>query len=167
MAASTNSSCAPRGPRSRRRQPQNALQVRKPHLNAFTVVARPFRSCGPRQRPRDITRALIEATRNLAGRRIGTTLSFQWAWEAVSRAATIEQCDPVIHQSAACRQRLPSGADIGVGGLLVVEIRTRKGPVFSLGLVDDRNVRRDPFLLDQPVQHWRRSVGGVGREPLR
>jgi transposase len=39
MAASTNSSCAPRGPRRRRRpEPKNALQVREPHLDALTVM---------------------------------------------------------------------------------------------------------------------------------
>lgn len=27
-------------------------------------------------------------------------------------------------------------------------------------------MRRDPFLLDQPIQHQRRSVGGIGSEAL-
>src|ERR1700738_4938489 len=39
--------------------------------------------------------------------------------------------------------------------------------LFSLGLVDDRDVRRDLLLLDQPVQHGGRSIGRIGREPLR
>jgi hypothetical protein len=112
MAASTNSSCAPRATKAEAAEPQNALQVCEPHLDAFPVMAWPFESCGPSQRPRDITCALVDATRNLAGRRIGTTLGSQWTWGAVSCAATVEQCDPVIHQGAACRQRLTSGADI-------------------------------------------------------
>jgi hypothetical protein len=38
---------------------------------------------------------------------------------------------------------------VGVGGFVVAEIVTREDPVFSLGLVDDRDVRRDLLLLDQ------------------
>ena len=79
-------------------EPQDALQMREPHLDAFTVVALLFKSGGPSQRPRDIASALVDAARDLTGRRIGTTLGFHWAWDAVSHAATVKQCDPVIHQ---------------------------------------------------------------------
>src|SRR5262249_55661023 len=94
---------------------------------------------------------------------MGTASDFQWAWSAVSRAAAIEKRDPVVHEGTACRQGLPAGADMGVRGFVVAEVLAREGPVFSLGLVDDRDVRRDPLLLDQPVQHRGRSIGGNRR----
>jgi len=40
IAASVNSSCAPQGPRNRRAtEPEDALQVGEPHLDALTLAA--------------------------------------------------------------------------------------------------------------------------------
>src|SRR4029434_7856945 len=86
---------------------------------------------------------------------------------AVSRATSIEKRDPIVDEGPACRQGLAGGADIGVRGFVVAEVLAREGPVFSLGLVDDRDMRRDPLLRDQPVQHRRRSIGGISGEPVR
>ena len=74
---------------------------------------------------------------------------------------------PVIHESATRRQDLPGRADVGVGARVVVELLAREGAVLSPGLVDDGDVRGDLLVFDQPVQHRRRSIGGVRGEPLR
>ena len=140
--------CAARAAQAKTAEPQNALQVRKPHLDAFTVMPRLFERFGPGERPCDIAGALVDAAGNLAGRCMGAASGFHWAWGAVSRAAAVEKRDPVVDQGAARRQ---GGADIGVGGFVVAENLAREAPVASLGLVDDGDVRCDPLLLDQPA----------------
>src|SRR5437879_1644152 len=56
---------------------------------------------------------------------------------------------------------------VGVSLGIVSEIAAREGAILSRRLVDDRDVRRDLLVLDEPVQHRRRSVGGIRNEPLR
>jgi hypothetical protein len=47
--------------------------------------------------------ALVDAAGVLAGRCVRTASGFQWAWDAVSGAATISNVIPLIHEGAACR----------------------------------------------------------------
>jgi hypothetical protein len=47
------------------------------------------------------------------------------------------------------------------------ECFARECPIIAFRLVDDRNVRRDTLLIDQPVEIWRRAIGGVGGKPAR
>jgi hypothetical protein len=51
--------------------------------------------------------------------------------------------------------------------LVKAEVFPTKGPVFALRLVDHRDMRRYPRLVDQPVQVGSGTVGGVAREPFR
>src|SRR5882724_12497073 len=126
-----------------------------------------FESFGPREGPSDIAGALVDAAGNPASRRLGAASGFQWAWGAIFRAAEIKQRGSIIHEGAARRQALPRGANIAVGGLVVAEVRTRESPVFAPGPVEDRDMRRDLLLLDKPIQHWGRSVGGIAGDALR
>src|SRR6476620_1028624 len=158
---------APGATQTKPAEPQDALQVREPHLYAFALAPRLLEGFGPGKGSGDIAGRLVDTAGNLAGRSIGTASSLQRARGAVPRAAAIKKRGPVIHKGAARRQGLPAWADIGVGARVVVELLAREGTVLSLGLVDDGDVRRDLLVFDQPVQHRRRSIGGVRREPLR
>jgi hypothetical protein len=83
-------------------EPQDALEVREPHLDAFTLVPRSLEGFGPAKETGDIASALIDAAGNLAGR-CGTALSLHRARDAVPRAAAIEKRSTVIHERAARR----------------------------------------------------------------
>ena len=56
---------------------------------------------------------------------------------------------------------------VDVAGRIIAKVATRKGAVIPLRLVENRNMWRDAFLLDQPVQHRSRPVGGIPNKPLR
>src|SRR5947208_666077 len=62
-------------------------------------------------------------------------------------------------------ERLPGGASVGVTGVVVSEVLAREGAVGALGFVEHRDVRLDPAIMDQPVQHIGRAVGGVADQP--
>ena len=142
---------ATRATQTKTAEPQDALQVREPHLYAFAVVSRLLEGFGTGERSSDVAGALVDAAGNLADRCLWTASGFEWARGAVSRAAAIEKRGAVVYERATGRQGLPGRADIGVGALVVTELVTLEGPVFSFGLIDDGDVRRDLLLLDQPV----------------
>jgi hypothetical protein len=39
-------------------------------------------------------------------------------------------------------------------------------PILTLRFIDNRNVRRNLLIVDEPVEVCRRPVGGISREPL-
>ena len=86
---------------------------------------------------------------------------------AIPRASEVEERGPVVYDSPARRQGLPRRTGISVGGLIIAEVLPREGTILALGSVEDRDVRRDRLLLDQPVEHRCRAVGRVAGEPLR
>ena len=84
----------------------------------------------------------------------------------VEQTAAVENCIPCIDPARGC-QAFPGWADIGIGAFVIAEVLPREGPILALGPVEDGDVRGDLLLLDEPVQHRRRPVGGIAREPLR
>src|SRR5690242_1037625 len=124
----------------------------EPHLDALALTARLLEGIGASERSSDITSVLVDAARDPALRCFWTAAGFEIALCTIRHTAAIEDrissIDPVRG-----RQGLARGASIGVGARLVPEIGAREGPVLALGLVDDRDVRRDLLLLDEPAQH--------------
>src|SRR5271155_4677190 len=55
-------------------------------------------------------------------------------------------------------------ASVGVSGVVVDKILAREGAVAALGFVEHRDVRLDPAVIPQPVQHLCRAVGGVAKQ---
>ena len=51
--------------------------------------------------------------------------------------------------------------------MVVGEVGSLEGAVAALGLVEDRDVRLDPALMNQPGEHLGRAVGAVGGQPFR
>ncbi|MNE50175.1 hypothetical protein D3C80_1447370 [compost metagenome] len=66
--------------------------------------------------------------------------------------------------SAILLQFVATRTAIEVGGGIIGEVGPGEGPVRPARLVDDRDVRRDPSIIDQPFQHLCRAIGGVGGE---
>ena len=60
---------------------------------------------------------------------------------------------------------LSGGAAIGIAGVVVDEILTRESAVNALRFVEHRDVRFDPAVMDQPVQHLGRAIGAVPNQP--
>src|SRR6185436_8008332 len=79
---------------------------------------------------------------------------------AVEFARPIKQCRAFMHRAAGSKffsRRTIVSISLGV----VSEIAAREGAILSLRLVDDGDVWGDLLLLDEPVQHRRRSIGGI------
>src|ERR1700742_990959 len=66
---------------------------------------------------------------------------------------------------ATCSELLSARAVVDVGGRIISKVAAREGAIISLRLVDNRNMRCDVFLLDQPVQHRSRPVSGIPDKP--
>src|SRR5947208_3588855 len=116
--------------------------------------------------PGDIAGALVDAARDPAEWGLRAASWLELALGAINEAAAVEDRVPGI--DAACRrQRLALRAGIGVAALVIAEVLSGEGPIFTLGPIENRDVWCYLFLLDQPVQHRGRSVGGIGGEPLR
>ena len=154
MAASVNSSCAPCGPRRRSR---SSRSIRFSCANRLSM----------RLRSRNVPGAFVPMARNRTKRRLGAAPCFEFAAVAIMLSRQIEQCRAMIHERPCRREGLAGRTDIDVLLGVVPEIAARENTILALRLVDDRDVRRDPLFLDRPVQHRRRSVGGIRRQPLR
>jgi hypothetical protein len=54
-----------------------------------------------------------------------------------------------------------SRAAVSVAGVIVGEVLAREGAVRALGFVEHRNVRLDPVVMHESVQHLGRAIGAV------
>src|SRR5277367_4805378 len=68
---------------------------------------------------------------------------------------------------AAGPEPLPTRAVVDVIGRVISKVAARESAVIPLRLIEHRDVWRDAFLLDQPVQHWSGPVSGISNKPLR
>jgi hypothetical protein len=69
-------------------------------------------------------------------------------------------------RSAIAPEGLCGRTAVGVTGLIVAEIIAREGAVAALRFVVNRDVRLDPAIMHEPVQHLGRAVGGVADQAL-
>src|SRR5439155_1568918 len=67
--------------------------------------------------------------------------------------------------SAVALEGLASRAPVGVADMVVSEVLAREGAVWALGFVEDWDVRLDPTVMNKPVQHLGRAIGGVTDQP--
>src|SRR5215216_2792740 len=58
-------------------------------------------------------------------------------------------------------QKLAHRADVDIAVLVKREVSPREGAVLTYRLVDNRDVRRDLLLIDDPVEHRSRPVGAL------
>jgi len=74
-----------------------------------------------------------------------------------------------LHQWSACRwyAKTCRRAVVDVALRVEAEVFAAEGPVLLLGLVVDRDVRRDVSVVDQPLEVGTRTVGRIAGEPFR
>ena len=140
------------------------FEVRKAHLDLFALIT----GCGElgraHQRTGVIAGFLILIARDLAGRRVRTTLRLERADPAVASAGTVAH--NMVGADAACgREQLAGGADIEVAVAVEGEVGTREGAVVAAALIPDWDVRRDAGF-DQPAEELAGALGRIGDEAL-
>ena len=116
----------------------------------------------------------MDRARDLSGGRVGTTPRLQRTALAIQLAGAIAHHAVLVDERArhsigflALPEFLAGRADIAVALVVVGEVVAREGTVSALGFVEHRDVWLDPLLIDQPVQHLGRAVGGVANQPGR
>jgi hypothetical protein len=143
-------------------------------ISTFSFAARSQIGIGIGDVAGEVTRAFMGRAQNLAGRSVGAAPGIHWAGVAVMLARPVT--DQVVFRHTGPRRLEPprvvledlsGGAAIGVAGMVVGEVLAREGAVGALGFVEHRDVRLDPALMDQPVQHLGRAIAGVGNQALR
>src|SRR5437763_8849278 len=109
---------------------------------------------------RHIASALMDGARDLAGGCLRTALRFQGTRLAIQLAGAIAHHAVLIDKRArhsidflALPEFLPGRADIAVALVVIGKVLAREGAVGMLGFVEHGDVRLDPLLIDQPVQH--------------
>src|SRR5580704_14011527 len=70
---------------------QDALQVRKPHLDLLALMSRLLEALGASQRPGNVSGVLMDIARDLARWFFWTALRFEWANVAVELAGAIQK----------------------------------------------------------------------------
>ena len=168
MAARTNSSWAPRGPRSRSRP---SFRIRFKCANLISIFLRSRR---------DFSKSSVSANDR------ATSRACSWMSRGILRDGSFGQhCGLSGHTSqssllARYRSVLPSctvplvpslrfsaRAVVNVAGRIISKVAAGEGAVVPLRFVEHGNMRCDAFLLDQPVQHRSSPVGGIPDKPLR
>src|SRR5450631_1331789 len=107
----------------------------------------------------------MDIARDLARRLLWAALRFERAYIAVELAGAIQKRLAFVH-GAARPKPLSSRAVVDVAGRVISKVAAREGAILPLRLIEHRDMWRDAFLLDQPVQHRSRSVSGIPDKPL-
>ena len=76
--------CAVRASKTQPAEPQDAFQVREPHLDTLAIVPRLLEGCGASKRSSDVAGSLVDAAGNFASWGLGAASGFQWARGAIS-----------------------------------------------------------------------------------
>ena len=71
----------------------------------------------------------------------------------------------VHHRTSRC-EGLVRRADINVVLLVEGKVCPAEGAILALRFVGDWDVRRDIFVVDEPIEVLSRAIGGITGEPL-
>src|SRR3984957_1333406 len=115
-----------------------------------------------------IWRMRVKVSRDLASDRVGAAARLERADVAIQFAGAIESCalgcDAASGDGVGASeldQLFARGAGVTVALRIESEVGAGKRAVRSVGLVEDRDVRGNIFLFDQPCQAVRRAIGAV------
>src|SRR6201996_2434196 len=108
----------------------------------------------------------MDIARDLARWLFWAALRFERAYIAVELACTIQKRLALVN-GAACSELLSARAMVDIAGRVILKVAAREGAVIPLRLIKHRNMWRDAFLLNQPVQHRSCPVSGIPDKPLR
>src|SRR6516225_12097985 len=102
----------------------------------------------------------MDTARDFPLRRLWAAFGFQRTRPAIRGPGAIEENIAIV--DPACRvQKLALRAYIDVPILVEGKVLSAQRAIFVLGFLNDRNVRSDPLLVDDPVERRRRSVRSV------
>jgi len=129
------------------------------HLNLFPKTTGGLVFGGRGESASDVSSVLVQITRDLAGDRVRAALRFEFADVAIQFAGAIESCalgcDAASGNGVGASEldklfarRAGVTVAFGVEG----EVGAGERAVGSVGLVEDRDVRGNVFLFDQPCQ---------------
>src|ERR1700744_5761172 len=107
----------------------------------------------------------MDVARDLACWFLWTALQFERAYVAIELACTIQKGLALVH-GAARPKLLTTWAVIDVADRVILKVTPREGAIIPLRFIEHRNMWRDAFLLDQPVQHRSGSVSGISDKSL-
>jgi hypothetical protein len=126
-------------------EPQNALEMRKPHLDLLTLTPRLLETFGASERPGDVLSVLMDIARDLARWLLRAALGFERTYIAVELACAIQKRLAFVHPAAGS-EPFSARAMIDVAGWVISKIAARNGAIISLRLVEHRDMWRDvPF----------------------
>src|SRR5262249_841067 len=104
------------------------------HLDALSIVARPFERLGLAECPSDIAGLLVDTARDLARRLLRTAPHLERADVAAELAGSVKQ-QVVIHDFASAREGLPAQADLAHGSVRVrFQVHCRQGGTLATWL---------------------------------
>src|SRR3954454_25055429 len=85
----------------------------------------------------------------------------QRAGIAIVLACAIHERRAIIHQRPFARQHLACRAEVPVAFTVIGEVLAFEGSVATCRLVEHRDVRLDPALMNEPAEHLGRSIGAI------
>ena len=121
------------------------------HLNPLSFAAGLFERFGLGQSAGNVARLFVDAARDRAERRLWTALYLKRAVTTVGCAGEITKRLAIDHR-AGRRQKLACRADIDVALFVEGEVFPTEGAIFALGFIDDRDMRLDVFVVDEPIE---------------
>src|SRR6516225_9485355 len=87
---------------------------------------------------------------------------------AIAQRVVLHHANPRDSElPAVALKGLSSRTSVAVTGMIVDKILAREGVVRAFGFVEHRDVRLDPAVIYEPVEHLGRAVPGIGDQPLR
>ncbi len=140
--------------------------MREPHLDLLALMSRLLEALGASERAGNVSGVLMDVARDLARWFLWAALRFEWANVAIELACAIQKRLALVH-GAARPKPLSARAVVDVAGRVISKVAAREGAIIPLRFVEHRDMWRDAFLLDQPVQHRSRPVSGTADKPSR
>lgn len=107
----------------------------------------------------------MRSTVDFTAQHVGTALRLQGAWLASVLTASIA-IRILLFAAPGRLEIFPGRADIAIVLGIVDKVGTFKGAIIVAGFVPYRDMRRNPFLLDQPSQHGGRAIIGIAHQQL-
>src|SRR5580704_10082806 len=125
------------------------------HLNAFAFTTRLFKGVAAGDRTSNVASLLVDVAEKLARWVLGATLHLQWTDIAIALTRPV-RAHVVVPDPASRGQNLTGRTGVNVARLVIAEVLAREATIFPSLHVDDRDVRFDLFVIDEPIKSWRR-----------
>src|SRR5215469_3332018 len=156
-------SCAAQASQSKPVQPENALHMRKSHLDLLAFAACLLEGLGVGQRPDPVAHILVDISCDLANDSC-RALGLQRADRAVVLVGPVID-DVALINVAGAGQYGATWANINITLLVEDKVCSAEGAVVARRLVPHRNVRGD-LAIHQPLKQPDRAINSVASEPL-